>query len=140
MLDTMRLVKTTLGGMMVKRTLAVMLACLLLSFVCVVPVAAGMQTGKEEELARKVETKIAKLGIGSNARVEVKLKNGTTLKGHVSEISDDNFVVADKTGTGTKVTYAEVKQLKTNNGDKDVLLAVGVISVVLILSVLAKGK
>lgn len=125
---------------MLRRTLAAMLACLLLSFVCVVPVRAGVQTGKEEELARKVKAKIAKLGTGSKARVEVKRKDGTTLKAYVSEMSDDHFVVADKTGTDTKVTYAEVKQVKTNSGfaDRNVWIALVVTSTVLILSVLAK--
>ncbi len=127
---------------MLKRTLAALLACLLLSFVCVVPSAAGTQTGKEEELARKVKAQIKKLGTGSKAQVEVKLKDGTTLKGHVSEISDNDFVVADKKGTGTKVGYAKVKEVKTNNpfADRKIWIALAVIPTVLILSILAKGQ
>ena len=126
---------------MLKRILAAMLACLLLSFVCFVPVTASTQTGKDEELAAKVKAKIAKLGTGSKTGVEIKLKNGATVKGNVREIADAHFVVADKTGTETKVTYAEVKQVKTNNGlDRGVLLAVIVFPVVLILSILAKGN
>jgi len=126
---------------MLKRTLASVLACLVLSFVCGVPVTAGAQTGKDAELAGKVKAKIAKLGTGSKTQVEVKLKNGTTAKGHVTEISDDYFVVTDKAGNTTKVVYAEVGQLKTNKGfERGVLVAVIVIPVVLILSILAKGN
>jgi hypothetical protein len=127
---------------MLKRIPAAMLACFLLSFVCVVPIKAGPQTGKEAEVARKVKTKIAKLGSGSKARVEVKMKNDTTVKGHVSEISEDHFLVADKMGTSTKVNYAEVTQLKTDSefADRKVWIALVVFPVVLILSLRARGN
>lgn len=126
---------------MLKRALVSVLACLLLSFGCFVSVTAGAQIGKDQELAGKVKTKVAKLGTGSKARVKIKLKNGTTVEGNVREIGDDYFVVADKAGADTKVPYADVKQVKTNNGlDRGVLLAVIVVPVVLVLSVLAKGN
>ena len=126
---------------MLKRVLAAILSCLLLSVAGGVRVTAGPQTGKDAELAGKVKAKIAKVGTGSKTQVEVKLKNGTNLKGHIGEISDDYFVVTDKTGNTTKVLYAEVGQVRVNKGlERGVLVAVIVIPVVLILSILAKGN
>src|SRR5438067_2261831 len=66
--------------------------------------------------AEKVKAAISKLGTGPAARVEVKLKDRTKLKGYVSELNDYHFVVTDdKTGIATAVAYPQVKQVKGNN-------------------------
>ena len=105
------------------------------------PVTAGTQTGKDKELAVKIKGKIAKLGTGSKARVEVKLKDGATLKGNVREVGGDYFVLVEQNGNQHQVTYAEVEKVKSNNGvDQGVLITLVVVPVVLILSLLAKGN
>ena len=77
---------------------------------------AGTKPEKEAKFAQKIKSEIAKLGTGSNARVEVKLRDKTRLKGYISEVSNESFaVVDDKTGTATTVTYPQVKQVKGNN-------------------------
>ena len=48
---------------------------------------------KEAKFAEKVKTNIAKLGTGPEAKVEIKLKDGTKIKGYVTEASVDKFVV-----------------------------------------------
>jgi len=75
----------------------------------------------------KVKVGILKLGTGAEARIAVKLRDKTTVKGYISEASDESFVVVDeKTGTTSRVTYSQVRQVKGNNLSKAVEIAIGV--------------
>jgi hypothetical protein len=88
---------------------------------------AGAKAGKEARFAEKVKEGVGKLGTGAEARIEVKLRDKTKLKGYVSEAGEDSFVmVDDKTGATSTVTYAQVKQVKGNNLSKGVEIAIGV--------------
>ena len=88
---------------------------------------AGAKEEKETRLAEKVKEGISKLGTGVEARVEVKLRNKTKLKGYVSEASEDSFVIVDeKTGTTSTVSYAQVKQVKGKNLSTAAEIAIGV--------------
>ena len=97
---------------------------------------------KEEKFAGKVKTEIAKLGTGTDARIKVKLKDGSKIKGFVSEVSDNQFVVTNtETGQNTAVPYSGVKQVKGNNLSTGVTLLIGLgvlLAAVLIIGSLAK--
>ena len=55
--------------------------------------------------------------MGNNARVEVKLRDKTKVKGNVSAITPDSFTVTDcKTGTTNTVAYNEVDEVKKAGG------------------------
>jgi hypothetical protein len=66
------------------------------------------------------------------------LKDKTKLKGHLSEVGSESFVVVDaKTGSPTTVTYPQVKQVKGNNLATGVKILIGVgifLGVILILA------
>ena len=95
---------------------------------------------KDAQFAEKVKSEIAKLGTGSDARVEVKLKDKTKLKGHLSEVGNESFVVVDaKTGSPTTVTYPQVKQVKGNNLNTGVKIAIGVAIFLGVILILAKA-
>lgn len=99
----------------------------------IVPSAFASGTSEDAKLADKIKTEITKLGVGTDARIKVKLKDGTKLKGYVSEINEDNFVVKKaENGNATVVSYANAKQIKGNNLSNGVILAIG-IGVVLIV-------
>ncbi|HEY3039369.1 MAG TPA: hypothetical protein VGJ66_11560 [Pyrinomonadaceae bacterium] len=121
-----------------KKLLSIMVACLVVSGLSVRPVAASSNAEKEARLAGKVKSGIEKLGSGTNTRVEVKLRDKTRLKGYVSEISENAFVVTDvKTGASNNVAYAEVKQIKGNNMSTGAKIAIGVsvaIGLILLIS------
>jgi hypothetical protein len=110
-----------------KKLLTMMVACLVVSAVSVRPVAASANAEKEARFAGKVKLGIEKLGSGSDTRVEVKLRDKTRLKGYISEISENEFVITDvKTGASNKVAYADVKQVKGNNLSTGAKIAIGV--------------
>ena len=102
------------------------------------------ETSKEAKQAEKVKVNITKLGTGNDARDEVKLRDKTKLKGYVSEINANNFVVVDdKTGTSNEVAYSNAKQVKGNNlstGVKIAIVVAGVIGVILLISLFTRGS
>ena len=61
--------------------------------------------------ASKARAKVESLS--NNARVEVKLRDTTKVKGNISAITPDSFTVTDaKTGTTNTVAYADVAEVK----------------------------
>ena len=73
------------------------------------------QGSRDTNAAAKARLKIETLG--SNARVDVKLLDGTKLKGYVSAKDQDGFTVTDsKTGANSAVRYAEVSEVKKAGG------------------------
>jgi len=77
---------------------------------------AQAQSGRDADAAR-ARVKVDQVGVGSNARVEVKLLDGTKLKGYISDREQDSFTVTDrKTGASSVVRYAEVSEVKKSGG------------------------
>ena len=128
---------------MFKKLLSLVLVGLLMHAGFAQSVAAGTNPEKEAKFAEKVKAGIAKLGTGTEARVVVKLKNKTKLKGYVSEAGADSFTVIDeKTGAATEVPYSNAKQVKGNNLSKNVTLTpvlVDIFAVLLTFVALAFG-
>jgi hypothetical protein len=100
---------------MSRRVLSIILIGLLMNAVEVRPVTAQSQDQQIQNI-EKIKEGVRKLGIGEEARVELKLKDGRKLKGYIREAGEDTFVVVDaKNGAATTVTYEDVKQLKGKN-------------------------
>jgi hypothetical protein len=71
------------------------------------------ETSEEARRAQQARVSVMKVGVGERARVEVKLRDETKLKGYVSAAGADSFTVTDgKTGASTVVAYADVAQVK----------------------------
>ena len=112
---------------MLKKVLSVMLVGFLFSGAGVRLAYAGPKEEKETRFAAKVKEGISKLGIGEQARIEVKLRDKTKLKGYVSEAGQDSFVlVNEKTNATSTVSYAQVKQVKGNNLSTAAEIALGI--------------
>ncbi|MGI8469820.1 MAG: hypothetical protein ACR2N3_15375 [Pyrinomonadaceae bacterium] len=60
---------------MLKKTLSMLLAILLVNLAVTPSVFANNNPEKDARFAAKVKTEIAKLGVGTDAKVEVKLKD-----------------------------------------------------------------
>ena len=113
---------------------------LLFSLVCYATGTASAQL-KAAKFSEKVKAGIAQLGTGPDARIEVKLRDKTKLKGYVSEISDDRFTLKDdKTNTVIPIAYPQVKQVKGNNLSSGAKIAIGVGIVVGIIILLVIGS
>jgi hypothetical protein len=112
---------------MIKKCLALMLACLLLPLLCAAAAAAESKTEKQASLSEKVRAGILKLGVGADARVEVRLQNKTRLTGYIGEVKDDSFtIINSKTGTAATVTYSDVTTVKGHNLSTGAKIAIGI--------------
>jgi hypothetical protein len=79
--------------------------------------AKNLNEAAPAEKAAKARATVQKIGVGEKARVEVKLRDNTKLKGYVSAAGEDSFAVTDaKTGATTTVAYADAAQVKKQGG------------------------
>lgn len=126
-----------------KTLLSVLLLWFSFSFVSVAPFSGYAKSSAQDQVA-KIKEKVAKVGTGPKARVKVTLKDGTSLKGHITVIEDERFVlVADKTATVNSINYTDVKQVKTLTdnpfSDPKVWLGLALIPAIIVIGVVAKG-
>lgn len=92
---------------MLKRIFVIMLSGMVLSAAFNFQ-SVHAQTGKDVQLAEKARAEVQRLGVGQDARVEVRLRDKTKLKGYVSAAGEDSFTVTDsKTGASQTVAYAD---------------------------------
>ena len=75
--------------------------------------SAPIQAQTTSKDAEKVKEHISKIGTGDKSKVEIKLRDKTTIKGHVSQTSADTFTVVEKeTGQTKTISYNDVTSLK----------------------------
>ena len=92
--------------------LAVVVMCTALGFHVV-----GVRAAGDAQTIEQVRAQVARIGVGEKARVEVKLRDDTKLKGYVSAAGADSFTLTEaKTGASRNVAYADVAQLKKPAG------------------------
>lgn len=112
---------------MFKKSFAIVLACLMVQVLCVQPASAKSKEEKQTELTQKVKTGISKLGVGRDARVEIKLQDQTKLAGYISEVKVDAFTITDaKTGAATSVAYADVTKARGQNLSTGAKIGIGI--------------
>ena len=114
---------------MFKSLLSLMLVGLLVHGVNAAPVLAA-QGNNDAQAIEKVRLKVAKIGVGAKARATVRMKNGTKIKGFISQAGQDDFTIRDRnTGDPTTVSYRDVIKVDDNRGHstlRNVLIGVGI--------------
>jgi hypothetical protein len=135
---------------MKRKYLAFALVALLLQSFAGMPAAAVVvakktQAERDAQTLEEVKVKVARLGVGEKARVTVKFKDGTKLKGYISQAKDDEFIVRDrKTDAPTVVLYRDVARVDSNRGHSTarnvtIGVVVGVGAVLTVLGILIAG-
>ena len=131
---------------MKKKLLASIFAALVINLVCIGSVSAhpGSDADKAAQLAAKVKAAILKLGTGPQARVELKLREGTRLKGYLAEVGEDYFVVVDENGGASRqIPFPQVKQVKGSKLSHGVWAAITVgalVGIGFLVAVAAQGR
>ncbi len=99
------------------------------------------EKSKKALLASQVKAGIAHLGTGESSRVRVLLNDKTKYYGHITEIGEDYFVIADaKTGATAPIDYSEVKGVKGNNFSTGAKIGIGVaIAAAIAIAVVVAG-
>ena len=102
------------------------------------PVYAASDNKKQVQFEAKVKEAVLKLGTGSAARIDLRLRDKTKIRGYIAEASDETFVVVDPISRATQVIpYAQVKQIKGHNLSTGAKIAIGVGITVGVIAVLA---
>jgi hypothetical protein len=112
---------------MLKRILTIAIAGLMFQAICLQPAVAASKAEKHAERTEKVKAGILKLGVGTDARVAVKLRDDVKLAGYISEAGPDSFVVTNpQTQTATTVDYRNVSQVKGHHLGTGAKVAIGI--------------
>lgn len=129
---------------MFRTLLSLVLVVLLMQGLSAAPVIAA-QVNNDAQAIEKVRAKVAKIGTGDKARVTVKRKDGTKIKGNITQAGADDFTVRDKkTNDTTTISYRDVAKVEDNRGQSDskniftaIALGVGAFVAVIAVVVLA---
>jgi preprotein translocase subunit SecF len=126
---------------MMKTLLLFLVGAVLLSGTVSPPVLAG-QSNSQAPTVEAVKSKIARQGIGAKAKVTIRLKNGTKVKGYVAQAEENDFVIRDrKTDAPTTIRYEDVLKVEENRGHSTarniaIGVAVGVGAVLAVIGIL----
>lgn len=109
---------------------------LLLNALAAAPARANPKEEKQAAFIKKVKTSVARLGTGEAARVEVKLRDKTKLRGYVGEANADYFTVVGAAGLPTRVAYPQVAGVKGHNLSEGVRIAIvaGILAAAIIIA------
>jgi hypothetical protein len=127
---------------MPKKALSLLVSGLLLQTVfCFETAFASSEAEKQAQFAKKVKAGIGKLGVGREARVEIKLRDKTKLVGYVNEVNENSFVVTNPiTDASTTVAYCDVVQVKGHNLSQGAIVTIAVVALVVVLSVIVAAN
>jgi len=128
--------------MMHRKFIALVLVALLAQASSAMPSTPGGPTTQDATSTEQVKGKVARAGLGEKARVTVRLKDSTKIKGYISQAREDDFIVRDrKTDEPAIIRYGDVAKIENNRGHstaKAVAIGVGagVGAVFLVLGIL----
>lgn len=101
-----------------KRILALVLAALVLSLICVPATPAQQPAVQGDKRIEKLRKEISKLKRSSaDNPITVKLVDGSKVKGYIAEVLADYFVLTDGAGHhATRVEYSQIEDVKKGLG------------------------
>jgi hypothetical protein len=111
---------------MLRSTLAVFSILVILTLSFAIPATGQTVPTKQEEKAAKVKEKLKKFGVGEKAKIKVKLISGTTYEGHVSSVTETDFVVVDKAGSSNTLKYSDVDKIGGKNLSNGAKIGIGI--------------
>ncbi len=124
---------------MIKKCLSFSLICLLLVTATPLFVSAQTRTDNTDSTIAKVKTAVQKRGTGENKRVEVKMLNGTKLKGYISQTSEDSFTLVDaKTKQPSTIAYGDVAKV-SNRPSKGDIIILGIVAGAAVVAAVVVG-
>ena len=129
---------------MLKKYLSVVLIGLMLLFTNFQSIKAQTNNGGNAANVEKIKANVTRRGTGEKASVNVKMLNGTKMKGFISQVGDDSFTLTDsKTKQTSSLAYSDIAQVKGTGlltGAKTLIgVGVGVAITAVVLAVVARN-
>ncbi len=113
---------------MLRKFLALTLSVILVHTYAVAPLQANTQTASKPSHVEEVRSKVAVAGVSSEKVVEVRLKDGTRLKGHITSIQEDSFDLSlVPNGEKKSVLYTDVSKFGSSWSANKAVLVLGIV-------------
>lgn len=112
-----------------KRTLTTLVLALTIALAPFGPVVRGQQQSTYAPETTKLKAEVEKRLSKKEARVKVKLRNGSQVKGRITQSSDNGFTLTDeKTGSHSDLAYTDVLEVEGRgmSKKKKILIATGI--------------
>jgi hypothetical protein len=124
------------------RLLASLMATLFLLGPALQTASAGPQNNKQAPTIEEIKIQVNRVGVGEKARATITTRDGAKIKGYVSRVGDDDFVIRDrKTDAPTTLRYADVVKVERHHGGhsiaRNILIGVGIGTAVVFIAVVA---
>lgn len=105
------------------------------------PAAHAQQQTSDVNEAAKVKSEVIKRTNENKERVKIKLRNGSEIKGRITQTSENSFTVTDeKTGNKTDIGYSDVAKLDgrgMSRGKKFGIIAGVTVAALVIVAIIA---
>jgi hypothetical protein len=89
----------------------------IVTFGAILALPLNAQQLNQSSATEQARADVQRLGIGKKARVEVKLRDNTRLKGYISAAEHETFTVTNSdSGSDSVVNYTDVLQVKKRSG------------------------
>jgi hypothetical protein len=76
------------------------------------PAAHGQQPTSDTNETAKIKSEVTRRTNDKKERVKVRLRNGSELKGRITQTAENSFTLTDeKTGSNTEIGYSDVRKL-----------------------------
>ena len=97
---------------MIKKPLAILLSAIVFALSLSFPAATRAQTS-EAQATQTARASVQTMGVNTDRRVEVKLRDKTKVKGCITRLDQDSFTVTDsKTGASQTLSYSDVQDVR----------------------------
>jgi len=110
-------------------------------FLCGPALQTVSAQNKQPLTIEQIKIQVAKVGTGDKARATITTRDGAKIRGYVSRVGDDDFVMRDrKTDAPTTIRYADVAKIERSHGHsiaRNILIGVGIGSAVVVIAVIA---
>jgi len=107
-----------------RRTLTIVCLATLIALYSFAPAARAQQ---QLDQTAKVKAEVLERLNKKEEHVKVRLRNGTEVKGYITQTSDNGFTLSnEKTKTGTDIAYADVQHVEGRGMSKTKKIAIGV--------------
>ena len=107
-----------------KRTLTTLFLAMAIA-VC--PLGSTARAQQQFDQTAKVKAEVVKRLNKKEEHVKVRLRNGTEVRGYITQTSDNGFTLSnEKTKTGTEIAYADVQRVEGRGMSKTKKIAIAV--------------
>ena len=105
------------------------------------PAAQAQQQTSDANEAAKIKSEVIKRTNHNKERVKIKLRNGSEMKGRITQTSENSFTLTDeKTGNKTDIDYSDVAKLDgrgMSRGKKFGIIAGVTVAALVVVAIIA---